>query len=288
MSHSLVSLLQYTGNYTNIREKDSAVVLETGKGDSLSGTLERGLAILEYFAATGEASAGMVAEALSLSRSATYRILEALRERGYLEVNPASEKLRLGARTAGLGMAALWGIDVVRLAPAYLQRLTKATEETVFLAVMDDDAVVYVYKEEGPQSVTMNSQLGSRRPLHCTALGKAYMSALPEDEWRSLIGRLNLRRFTANTITDAVALEDELKLTKERGYAIDNIEVEEGVACFAAPVLDYRARPVASISVAGPAERIFSKGERLGSLVAETAASLSRRLGYVESLAGRR
>lgn len=245
--------------------------------------MERGLAILEYFAASREATAGMVAESLGLSRSATYRIVETLRELGYLEINPASERLRLGVRAAELGMAALSGIDVVRLAPAYLQGLVETTSETVFMAVVDDDAVVYVYKEEGPQSVTMSSRLGSRRPLHCTGLGKAYMSALPEEARRSLIGRLDLRRFTPNTITDAGALERELGLVARRGYAVDNVEVEEGVACYAAPVLDHRGVPVAAVSVAGPAERIFAKGERLGELVAKTTTDLSRRLGYVEA-----
>jgi len=249
----------------------------------LSGTLEKGLAILEFFASTGEASAGKVSEALGLSRSATYRLLDALRGRGYLEIDPATERLRLGVRAAEVGLAAISGVDVVRLAPPYLRRLVGATSETVFLAVMDSDAMVYVYKEEGPRAVTMSSQLGSRRPLHSTGLGKAYMSALPVDERRSLIGRLDLRRLTANTITDAAALEAEVALTRERGYAVDDVEGEEGVACFAAPVLDYRRRPVAAISVAGPAERTLPNEGTMGPLVLQTAAALSRRLGYVGS-----
>ena len=84
-------------------------------------------------------------------------------------------------------------------------------------------------------------------------------------------------------ITEADALEEDLALTSERGYAVDNVEVEEGVACFAAPVFDYRAVPVAAISVAGPAERVIPKGEELGRLVAETASEVSSRLGYVEA-----
>lgn len=259
-------------------------MLRTNNRGSLSGTLERGLAILEFFAATGEASAIMVAEALGLSRSTTYRILDRLEELGYLEINPASERFRLGIKAAELGMAALSGIDAVRLAPSYLQGLARAAEETAFLAVVDDDSIVYVYKEEGPQPVTMSSQIGSRRPLYCTGLGKAYMSVLPEDERALLIKRLELRTLTPNTITNPAALEAELARTKERGYAIDNVEVEEGVACFAAPVLDYRGLPVAAMSVAGPADRVLSKGERLGPLVARTAKGMSRRLGYVESL----
>lgn len=258
--------------------------LKTDNRNSLSGTLERGLAILEFFGATGEASAVMVADALGLSRSATYRILDTLQERGYLEVSPASGKLRLGARAAELGVAALEAVDVIRLAPTYMRDLARAASETAFLAVVDDDSIVYVYKEEGPEAVTLSSSLGSRRPLHCTGLGKAYMSALPEDERRALVRSLDLRRMTENTITDVSRLEEELLLSWERGYATDNVEVEEGVACYAAPILDYRGRPVAAISVAGPAERVLSKGERLGPLITGTASAISRRLGYTKSL----
>ncbi len=248
-----------------------------------SGTLERGLSTLEFLARARESSAAEVVGALGLSRSAAYRILDTLRDRGYLELSPASGKYRLGTKAAELGMAALLGVDAVRLAPPYLRELARETEETVFLGVMDEGAVVYVYKEDGPGAVTMSSNLGSRRPLHCTALVKAILSALPDEERRTLVAGLDLRRFTPNTITDGAALEEEIGRTRERGYAIDNVEVEEGVACFAAPVLDHRNVPVAAVSAAGPAGRILLKGERVGPLVRGTASALSRRLGHVDT-----
>lgn len=250
---------------------------------SLSGTLEKGLAVLAFFAQEGEASPVVAGEALGLSRSAAYRITDTLKERGFLEVSSSSETLRLGFRAAELGMAAIAGIDVVRLAPSYLPGLVKASSETVFLAVVNEDEVVYVYREDGPLPVAMVSQIGSRRPLYCTALGKAYMSALPPEDRRMLIGRLDFGKFTPNTITDADTLEDELTLIKRRGYAIDQVEVEEGVVCVGAPVLGYRGGPVAAISIAGPADRISPRVERLGQLVANAASTLSRRLGYAES-----
>lgn len=248
--------------------------------DSLSGTLEKGLAVLAFFGRVGEASAADVAEALGLSRSATYRILDTLKNHDFLEVTPALERLRLGFKAAELGMSALSGIDAVRLAPTYLPALVRAASETVFLAVVNEDEVVYVYKEDGPRSVAMVSQIGSRRPLHCTALGKAYMSALPPEERRALIERLDLRKFTPRTLTDPAVLEAEVRAAGERGYAIDEVEVEEGVACVGAPVLDHAGLPVAAISVAGPAERVLPKVAEAGRLVSETAASISRRLGY--------
>lgn len=238
---------------------------------------------MEFFAEVGEAAASDAVAALGISRSATYRILDALRQRGYLEINPASEKLRLGVRSAELGMAAVSGVDAVRLAPPYLHELVGNTLETVFLAVMDSGAMVYVYKEEGPQAVKMSSRLGSRRPLYCTALGKAYMSALSDEARRVLVGEFDFERFTANTITDAAVLEAEVLATRERGYGIDRVEVEEGVACFGAPVCDYLGLPVAAISVAGPADRILPREGEIGPLVVETALAISRRLGYVDS-----
>lgn len=253
------------------------------RGEAPSGTLERGLSVLEFFAGAGEAAASDAVAALGISRSAAYRILGTLQRRGYLETNPASEKLRLGVRTAELGMAAVSGVDAVRLAPSYLHELVGKTLETVFLAVRDGGAVVYVYKEEGPQAIKMSSRLGSRRPLYCTALGKAYLSALSAEARRALIGELDFQRFTTNTITDAAALEAEVLATRERGYGIDRVEVEEGVACFGAPVCDHLGLPVAAISVAGPADRVLPREDEIGSLVVDTALAISRRLGYVDS-----
>jgi DNA-binding IclR family transcriptional regulator len=110
------------------------------RGEAPSGTLERGLSVLEFFAGAGEVAASDAVAALGISRSAAYRILGTLQQRGYLETNPASEKLRLGVRTAELGMAAVSGVDAVRLAPPYLHELVGKRLETVFLAVRDGGA----------------------------------------------------------------------------------------------------------------------------------------------------
>jgi IclR family transcriptional regulator, acetate operon repressor len=249
-------------------------------GGGRSGTLERGLQVLRFFASAGEATPAEAATATGLSRSATYRIADRLREWGFLELNPATEALRLGPEATRLGMAALSSLDVTRIAPPYLRRLADQSQETVNLAVLDDDAVVYIHKEEGPLAVRMSAQLGSRRPLHCTALGKAYLAAMPPDELRARLARLELTRFTPNTITDPAALRAELRRIGERGWSVDDEEVEPGVCCLGAAVRDHRPMPVAAISVAGPADRVRAKADRVGGLVAATSAAISRRLGH--------
>jgi DNA-binding IclR family transcriptional regulator len=254
--------------------------VDAGGQGGRSGTLERGLRLLQFFAAAGEATPAEAAKATGLSRSATYRIADRLRGWGFLELNPASDGLRLGSEAVRLGMAALATLEVTGVAPSHLRTLADRTRETVNLAVVDGDAVVYIHKEEGTLAVKMSAQLGTRRPLYCTALGKAYLATLPPRELEAKLAGLELARFTAATITDPAALAAELERVRRRGWAVDDEEVEEGVFCLGAAVRDHRRRAVATISVAGPAYRLRAQAGRLGPLVAETAAAISRRLGH--------
>jgi IclR family acetate operon transcriptional repressor len=252
---------------------------DAGRPGERSGTLERGLRLLQFFAAAGEATPAEAAKATGLSRSATYRIADRLRGWGFLELNPATEALRLGSEAVRLGMAALTSLEVTRVAPPHLRALADRTQETVNLAVVDGDAVVYIHKE-GTLAVKMSAQLGARRPLHCTALGKAYLAALPPRELEARLAGLELARFTAATVTDPAALGAEIDRVRRRGWAADEEEVEEGVYCLGAAVRDHRQLPVAAISIAGPAYRVRARADQLGVLVAETAAAISRRLGH--------
>jgi IclR family acetate operon transcriptional repressor len=244
------------------------------------GSLDRGLAILRLFARRGDLAPLEVAAELELSKSAAYRLISTLVEEGFLEARPGSSALRLGPSAAEVGMAAVSELDVVRVAPDLMRELAASCAETAFLAVPDGDSMVYVHRENGPQAVTLSSQIGSRRPLHSTGLGKAYLSGLPAAAQQDIVGRIDLVRFTENTITDAPRLLEELSASQERGYAVDNVEGEAGVACFAAPIRDHHGLPVAAISLAGPADRVLHSEERIAGRVAATAAEISRRLGY--------
>jgi DNA-binding IclR family transcriptional regulator len=246
------------------------------------GTLERGLAILQFFKQIPEASVAEVAAAIELSRSTTYRIAERLRELGFLEVSATTARWRLGRETVQLGVAALQSTDIMRVAPAILLGLLEGTREAVNLAVFDTDSMVLIYREQGPQSVTISSRLGSRRPMHASGLGKAYLAALRASERHALIERLELKRFTPETIVDKAAFERGLLTIQQRGFADDRREFEQTLACCAAAVFDHRAVPVAAISVSGPADRILAKFDRIGAEVVIAARSISERLGHLE------
>ena len=245
------------------------------------GTLERGLSILQFFKQSPDAAIPEVAAALGLSRSTAYRIAERLRELGFLEVNRATNRWRLGREAVQLGVVALQSTDVMQVAPELLRMLLEMAGEAVNLAVFDADSMVLLYREQGPQSVTISSRLGSHRPMHASSVGKAFLSAMDERERRVLINRLSFKRFTESTITSTVALDREIGEIRSRGYSIDRSEFEATLACAAAAVFDHRRQPVAAISVSGPAERILPQVDRIGGLVAETAKAISERLGFV-------
>jgi DNA-binding IclR family transcriptional regulator len=249
--------------------------------DAAVGTLERGLAILQFFKSVPEASVAEVATALNLSRSTTYRIAERLRDLGFLETNSTTARWRLGRETVQLGVAALQSTDLMRIAPQILLSLLEGTREAVNLAVFDTDSMVLVYREQGPQSVTISSRLGSRRPMHASGLGKAYLAALRPEERHSLIERLDLKRFTPETVVNKAAFERGLIEIQKRGFADDRREFEQTLACCAAAVFDHRSVPVAAISVSGPADRILAKFDRVGAEVAAAARAISERLGYI-------
>jgi DNA-binding IclR family transcriptional regulator len=247
----------------------------------LGGTLEKGLAVIQYVGERSEVTAGAVMEAFGLSRSATYRLLDRLRAGGYLQESATPGSFRLGPRMVVIGLAALNQMDLMHVAPPLLGPLAQAAGETVNLAVPQGDEMVYVYQHDGPGSIKVTARLGTRRPMNCTSLGKAYLAHLPEDELEERLRTLTYIRLTPRSLVTADALRPELELTRRRGYSLDDVEVEDGVSCIGAPILDYRGRPVAALSVAGPAERMPDKRPTVVPLLLRTAAAVSRRLGYM-------
>jgi DNA-binding IclR family transcriptional regulator len=155
---------------------------------------------------------------------------------------------------------------------------------TVHLCVLDRQDVVYIDKIESHRTLPIMSRIGSRAPAYCTGVGKALLSGLPTDQVVSLLREVTLEKRTPNTITDPIQLLEEIKLTADRGYAIDNGEHEEGIKCFATPIKGYGGDIVGAVSLTG-LKREFDKPEGLKKMITaitKTATEISRALGYVE------
>ena len=241
--------------------------------------LEKGLAVLEHTAIAGRTTPAKISQELGLSRSATYRLVDRLASEGWLD--PVPDGFRLGPRAMMLGVAAMGQTELLQIAPPDAAIAGGPGRHTVNLAVPDGNFMTYVAQEEGPEAVRATARLGTRRPLNCSGLGKAYLATLPRDELAERLQTMPFIRLTARSIMDAATLSAELDRVRERGYALDDLEVEEGVGCVAAAVRDFRGRTVAAISVAGPVERIRASTQTIAAELLHTTSQLSTRLGYL-------
>lgn len=226
-------------------------------------SLNRALDIVEALSKSGgSATVTHLAAELGIPKSGVFRSLDTLRQRGYVQQDEASSRYSLGTGFLAIARSIDTGSDLRSIASPHLLWLRDEAGETVHLAVPSGRDMVYIDKFDSGQPVGMASFVGQRLPLHSTSLGKAYLAHLEEEERGRLLSEISLYRRTERTIVDSRTLSDELAKVKERGYAIDNIENEDGVRCVGAPIKNCSGESVAAISVAAPAYRFSEETAR--------------------------
>lgn len=246
--------------------------------------LDRALALLEALGRQApDSSLGDLRHALHLHKSTVHRLLMVLERHRMVHKSAQTGRYRLGIRLFELGSKAIGMLDLRELARPYLQRLQFDTQETVNLAILDHGEVLYLDRIEPQKNLRMVAPVGHRFPINSTALGKAILGAMPEPDALALLRQTGMKSRTKNTITSAVAMREELRVTRNRGYAIDDQENEEGARCVAAAVRDHLGNPVAAISVSGPAMRL-SKGKvpAIARQLIDAANWISVELGFRE------
>ena len=244
--------------------------------------LDRALSIIEALTKVREdASLAEIAERVKLHKSTAHRLLSILERHRILERDSETGRYRLGLRLFELGTIAMDRFNIRDRARPYLEGLLEEVNETVHLCALDAGEILYLDKIEPARSVRMASRIGHRKPVHCTAVGKAILAHLPESEQDSLLQLHGLPRVTPKTITAAAELKAEFRPIRERGYALDNEETEPGLRCIGAAILDHSGRPVAAISVSAPSFRLtMDKVPDLAGPVVRMARALSEELGF--------
>lgn len=262
-----------------LRDATASVREEHGDDDARRGTVQsvdRAMKLLRAvaFASPEDSTATRLAEACGLNRATAWRILHTLEGHGAVTCNRATGRWSIGFAVADLARSA--GVDaVVEAARPYLERLSLQTGETAALAVVRDVGLTYV-DEVAPVAIVSASWRGRTVPLHATSTGKVLL-AFGDHQAAGGTGSA-LESFTDTTVTASEALAAELELTRRRGYAICRGEYEASAWGVSAPILDRHRRPVAVLSVWGPASRVNdTRFEVLGALVRGAAAELSGR-----------
>lgn len=252
------------------------------RSEPLNRSVDRAIQLLEYLAQVSEPmDLSAISKNLRMNKSTVYRFLTTLEEGGYIQQDPHTSRYSLGPKVTWLAAKFLEKYEVRNLARPILEELARQSGETVHLAILDNNEVTYVDKVDGYQSVWMASRIGYRMPVHSTALGKVLLSSLGEGEWRRYVLETGLPPRTSNTIVVPDEFVAELERVRSRGYAIDNIENEEGIRCIAAPIRDYLGRTSAALSISGWILTMTEvKVQSLIPLVRKAGLKISRQLGY--------
>jgi DNA-binding IclR family transcriptional regulator len=242
---------------------------------------DRVLDIFELLAAEPQGlTLSRISDKLGIARSSAHGLVHTLLQRGYLNQEDATRKtFRLGVRLIQLGLNVGDRLELRAAARPLLERLVSATHDTALLVVPDRGELLYVDKVVSDVcDVRTDPRSSARRPLHCTGVGKALLSALDDESVAAMIERLGLSRATVFSITEPSALLADLVATRRRGYAVDRQEAVPGVCCVGAPVRDYTGRPVASISLSTIRE--FFDPEKTGHSIMRAAVEVSRAMGW--------
>ncbi|MDQ1080201.1 IclR family transcriptional regulator C-terminal domain-containing protein [Pseudoroseomonas cervicalis] len=214
----------------------------------LLGGLSRGLAVIEAFDATRpRASIADIARATGLTRAAARRCLLTLAELGYAEGD--GRHYWLTPRVLRLGGAWLSSATLPELLQPQLDAVREATGESCSAAILDGTEVVYVARAAARRIMSISLGVGSRLPAHCTALGRALLSALPEGALEQHIAALTPEALTSHTRTSRAGIRAAIAEARAQGYALVDEELEIGLRSLAVPVRDQRGRCVAAINI---------------------------------------
>lgn len=217
---------------------------------------------------------------LGVASSTAHRLLAMLAYRGFVRQDPVSKAYLPGPSLTGVASAIFGRIDIQRTATPIMRDLAERLRETVHVGMLDGASVRFVAAVEGPAAVRVASRLGRAMPAHCTSTGKVMLAQLPEPELRQLLPDERLERITSASTGSRTQLEAELAAIRERGYAINREESEEGVASVAVPIPTRAPGLRLALNAAAPLNRLdTSRSAAVAAALAKAAKEIGDQLG---------
>jgi DNA-binding IclR family transcriptional regulator len=248
----------------------------------MSNAISRLFQVIEFLAYSDDwVSLRTMARELHINTASVFRILDALKELGYVRQHPQDSKYQLTLKIAGISAQVLEKVQLRQIAHPFLQHLTSVTNETTHLAVVDGNEFVYIDKVDNTQAMRMRSRVGQRAPLYSTAVGKSLLAHYPETELSQILNSLDFQPLTKHTVTDLKKFQEHLIQIKQQGYAIDDEENEIGIRCIGSPIYDHAGRLAGALSISG--WTITMTKERIPQLAPEliqTCQRISSELGF--------
>jgi IclR family transcriptional regulator, KDG regulon repressor len=232
------------------------------------------------------ASIAVLSKELRLGKSTVHRLLATLREFDLVWFDSNTSNYALGARVLRWGDLLVRQNLLVRRSLPILRDLVQLCHETAYVGVREGTEVIYVAQHETMERLRMNEAVGNRVPAHCTALGKALLATVSEEEFNELYRSVDtLPSATPNSITDKRRLWEHLRKVRQEGVAYDFEENVIGGVCLGTVVNNHTGKSVAAMSISTPTQRLGGdKLARFKEHLLDAARRLSAELGYQPGL----
>jgi DNA-binding IclR family transcriptional regulator len=245
------------------------------KGTKPVGALVTTFDVLEALKALDGAGVTELSNHLEIPKSTVHSHLNTLEEHGY--VTNSGDEYRLGLKLLNLGGYAREQRELYQTAKPEIEELGERTGEWANLLVEEHGRGIYLHVTKGDRAVELDVYPGKQVYLHSTALGKAILSHMSDEEVRRVIDLHGLPGVSDQTVTDETALFERLDEVRDRGYAYDREERLQGLRCVAAPVIFDNDHVVGAVSVSGPTGRL--KGEWFEEELPEVVTNIANVIG---------
>lgn len=243
-------------------------------------SLNKALQVLDCFAEESQLGATQISRRLGMSKGYASKILSTLCQEGYIDKNYETKKYELGMHIFALSRALGEKYVITKVASPYLQELANIIRQRVYLAMQYRNKVLYLdaFYPIGEIGLIRNI-LGEEAELYCTGIGKAILSNMPPHELERYCSHLIFQQYTDKTLMSESALRQDIEKSRQRGYAIDDMEHEFGIRCLAMPILSRSRRTVAAVSISGSSLNITNdKMDILAQHLKKTVQEIEGRL----------
>ena len=243
--------------------------------------IDRAVHILNQFSETQPfRTIDQVSRSLNLPRSTVYRILESLKENHFIERTEVPGKYRLGYQIMHLAAGLHRSYDIAAVAKPHIEKLKDRFNETIQLQVLSENKYgIYIIVEECEDPLRVTFPLGNAMPLYAGATVQTMLAYLSPEEQEAAIPQ-TIHAIGPNSITSRKALYEKLEKIRKLGWACSEAEVNPGIRAYSVPIFSRTGKAVASLSIAGPAERIRVKESGIVEALLAASQILSNKTMY--------
>lgn len=248
--------------------------------NNLIQSLDRGLKILNILGKSSKPlSLSEISAHFSIDRSSVYRLVCTLIKNDFVKQDPDTKKYSLNYKVMELAGSFSEQEKIENIIRPIMRDVCIKTKQNTHLAVLDKNEVVFIAVEQPRESVAVNITVGIREPVAPTALGKALISFLEEEELNRFLSAVKLKPYTKNSVISKKEYRHTIDEIRKNRLAVDNEEYKNDIICFAAPIFDNSNRVQYSIGISGHASLIEPYISEYSEIVRQAGMEVSSLLG---------